>query len=404
MMTKKVIIAGLMVLVMVLSGCGAGAEETATPEVELDSSSVVSVTGEVVPAKWASVSAQVGGTALDVLVEPGDEVAADDPLVRLDPADAQQAVQQAEAALEAAQAELALLKAGPRAEEVAVAGAQVEAAEAEHARAAARRDQAKSGVTEIEIAVAEAQVTVAQADQLLARETHGQTMECYRITLPDGSKDKICPLLGPVEEQARFSSQAADGALEAAQARLNALKAGAADKARAADAAVRAAAAQRDIAQAQLDLLEAGATAEEVAASEAAVAQAQAALDAAQAALERTEVRAPLAGTVGMVDVRAGELVVPGQPLVTLGDLATLRVETTDLDETDVARVAVGQEVDVTFDAFPERVFAGRVTRISPMADPGAGGVNYTVVILLDEIAPVIQWGMTAFVDVNVAR
>jgi HlyD family secretion protein len=404
MMTKKVIIAGWVVLVMVLSGCGAGAEETATPEVEPDSSSVVSVTGEVVPAKWASVSAQAGGTALEVLVQPGDEVAAGDPLVRLDPADAQLAVQQAEAALETAQAELALLKAGPRAEEVAVAGAQVEAAEAEHARAAARRDQQKSGVTEIEIAAAEAQVTVAQADQLLARETHGQTMECYNFTLPDGTKDKICPLLGPAEEQARFSSQAADGALEAAHARLDALKAGAADKARAADAVVGAAAAQRDIAQAQLDLLEAGATTEEVAASEATVAQAQAALDAARAALERIEVRAPLAGTVGVVDARAGESVVPGQPLVTLGDLATLRVETTDLDETDVARVAVGQEVAVTFDAFPERVFAGHVTRISPMADPGTGGINYTVVIVLDEIAPVIRWGMTAFVDINVAR
>jgi multidrug efflux pump subunit AcrA (membrane-fusion protein) len=404
MMTKKVIIAGWVVLVMVLSGCGAGAEETATPEVKLDSSPVVSVTGEVVPATWASVSAQVGGTALEVLVEPGDEVAAGDPLVRLDPTDAQHSVQQAEAALETAQAELALLKAGPRAEDVAVARAQVEAAEAEHARAAARRDQAKSGVTEIEIAAAEAQVTVAQADQLLARETHGQTMECYNFTLPDGTKEKICPLLGPAEEQARFSSQAADGALEAARARLDALRAGAADKARAADAVVDAAAAQRDIAQAQLDLLEAGATAEEIAASEAAVAQAQAVLDAARAALERAEVRAPLAGTVGMVDARAGELVVPGQPLVTLGDLTTLRVETTDLDETDVARVAVGQKVDVTFDALSKRVFAGHVTRIAPMADPGAGGVNYTVVVVLDEIAPVIRWGMTAFVDIHVAR
>jgi RND family efflux transporter MFP subunit len=247
-------------------------------------------------------------------------------------------------------------------------------------------------------------VTVAQADQLLARETHGQTMECYNFTLPDGTKDKICPLLGAVEEQARFSSQAADGALEAAQARLDALRAGAGDKAHAADAAVRAAAAQRDGAQAQLDLLKAGATAEQVAASEATVAQARVALRAAQVTLERTEVRAPLAGTVGIVEVRTGEWIAPGQPLVTLGDLSTLRVETTDLDETDVARVAVGQKVDVTFDALSERVFGGQVTRISPMADPGAGGVNYTVVVVLDETDPVIRWGMTAFVDIIVAR
>lgn len=403
-MTKKVIIAGFVVVAVILSSCGAGVEETATPEVELGFAPVVSVTGEVVPAKWASVSAQIGGAALEVLVEPGDDVAEGDPLVRLDPADAQLAVQQAEAALEAAQAEMALLKAGPRAEEVAVTGAQVEVAEAGLSQAAARRDQLHSGATEAEIAAAEAQVTVAQADQLLARETHDQTMECYHFTLPDGRKDKICPLLGPAEEQARFSSQAADEALKAAQARLDALRAAAGDKARAADAAVRAAAAQRDGAQAQLDLLKAGATAEQVAASEAAVVQARAALEAAQVALERTEVRAPLAGTVGTVEVRTGEWVAPGQPLVTLGDLSTLRVETTDLDEIDVARVAVGQEVDVTFDPLPERVFTGHVTRISPMADPGAGGVNYTVVVVLDETDPVIRWGMTAFVDIEVER
>jgi RND family efflux transporter MFP subunit len=134
------------------------------------------------------------------------------------------------------------------------------------------------------------------------------------------------------------------------------------------------------------------------------VAQVQAALDEAQVALERTEVRAPFAGTVGLVDTRVGELVAPGQPLVTLGDLSTLRVETTDLDEIDVARVDVGQQVDVTFDALPEEVFAGEVRRISPMAASGSGGVNYAVVIALGDIDPAVRWGMTAFVDIEVEQ
>ena len=90
--------------------------------------------------------------------------------------------------------------------------------------------------------------------------------------------------------------------------------------------------------------------------------------------------------------------------LVIVGDLATLRVETTDLDEIDVARVSVGQQVGVTFDALPERVFAGTVTRVSPMATSGSGGVNYTVVIELDDVAPALRWGMTAFVDIEVEQ
>ncbi len=185
---------------------------------------------------------------------------------------------------------------------------------------------------------------------------------------------------------------------------VDALVAGADKQIRAAEAAVWAAAAQQDVAQAQLELLQAGATAEEIAVAEASVTQAEVALETARVALERCEVRAPFAGTVGLVSVRVGELVTPGQPLITLGDLSTLRVETTDLDEIDVARVAVGQQATLTFDALPEQVLTGRVTRISPMAEPGSGGVNYTVIVELDEIAPVIRWGMTAFVDIEVGE
>ena len=97
-------------------------------------------------------------------------------------------------------------------------------------------------------------------------------------------------------------------------------------------------------------------------------------------------------------------LLLQHEPVITLGDLTTLRVETTDLDEIDVGRVVVGQTADVTFDALPERVFTGRVTHISPMAEPGTGGVNYTVVLELDELDPAIRWGMTAFVDIEVGE
>jgi multidrug resistance efflux pump len=398
-MMKKAMLTGLLTLAVFFAGCGSGTEVVPTVDWSADYVPVVSVTGEVVPAVWAEVSAQAGGTVLEVLVEPGDAVAADDLLVRLDPADAQLAVRQAQAALAVAQADLALLKADPRDEEIAAAQADVDASEAALAQAIVRRDQLNAGQVSVEIAEAEAAVTTAQADELVARETHNKTMKCV-----EWGGRTICPGLGPYEERARYGLQAATEALEAAQAQLVALQAGAAERIAAADAAVEAAMAQREAAQAQLDLLRAGATDGQIAVQQAVVAQAQAALDEAQVALERTEVRAPFAGTVGAVDTRVGELAVPGQPLVTLGDLATLRVETTDLDEIDVARVDVGQKVDVTFDALPEEVFVGHVTRISPMAASGSGGVNYTVVIAVDDLDPAVRWGMTAFVDIEVGQ
>jgi len=396
---KKTILAGFTLLTLILSGCGGSTEETPTPEVDEDFVPLVSVTGEVVPEVWATLGAQTGGTVVEVLVEPGDEVAAGDLLVRLDPTDAQLAVQQAEAALEAARAQLALLEASPRPEQVAVSEAQVAAARSVVSQTIAQRDQLWSGTTDAEIAAAEAQVAAAQAEQLAAREAHDQTMKCYEV-----GGEEVCPALGTLEEQARYNLHAADEALAAARAQLDALVAGSYLQIRTANAAVSAAEAQEGVAQAQLELLKAGATAEEIAVGQATVAQAEAALETARVALERCEICAPFAGVVGAVHVRVGELIVPGQPLVTLGDLTTLRVETTDLDEIDVARVAVGQQATVTFDALPERVFVGHVTRISPMAEPGAGGVNYTVVVELDELDPAILWGMTAFVDIEVGE
>jgi multidrug resistance efflux pump len=76
-------------------------------------------------------------------------------------------------------------------------------------------------------------------------------------------------------------------------------------------------------------------------------------------------------------------------------------VETTDLNEIDVARVKVGDKAIVTFDALPDVVVSGVVTRIAPKASEGSG-VNYTVTVELDQIPIESRWGMTAFVDIEV--
>jgi HlyD family secretion protein len=399
---RRITIVGLTTLTLLLSACGGGAEPTPTPLPGPVFGSLVSVTGEVVPAKWTTVSAQAEGTALEVLVEPGDEIEAGEPLVRLDPTDAERAVRRAQTALEAAEARLALLESRPRREEVAVAEARVEVARAGVDQAVARLDQLQAGSLDAEIVAARAQVISIQADELAADEFHEDTMECFNVNIPGKGKREICPLLGPTEEKARFRLDAIREDLDAAQTSLDALIAQKDDRIRTVEAAVQNAEEQLDGTEAQLAQLKAGAAPEEIAAAEASLQQAQAALEQARVALNRTEVRAPLTGTVGMVQVRENELVAPSQPLVTIGDLSTLRVETTDLDEIDVARVEVGQTVDVTFDALPDRVFTGRVQRISPMPESDGGAVNYTAIIELEQLAPEIRWGMTAFVDIEV--
>ena len=140
---------------------------------------------------------------------------------------------------------------------------------------------------------------------------------------------------------------------------------------------------------------------DQVALAQARLENAKAAVAAAEEKLADLEVKALFSGVISEVNVHKGEWVSPGQPVMILADLAHLRVETTDLNEIDVARVKVGDSVNVTFDALPDLTVNGKVTLISPKSSEGSG-VNYTVVIEMDEIPPSLRWGMTAFVDIQV--
>lgn len=404
-----------LVVALLLSGCEMMSTPTpeTTPVIEDNYATLVSVTGKVAPAIWTTVGAQTSGMVVEVLVEEGAPAAAGEVLARLDNTDARLAVRQAEAAVAAAEAQVAAaeaqvarVKVGARPAEIAVAEAQVAAAQAVISQTLAQRYQLWSGVNEADIAAAEAAVAAAQAEQLIARQRHDETMKCYDVP---GSSEKACPLLGATEEQARYALNAANEALAAAEARLQAAKSGPTAQHRIAEANVAAATAQHAVALAQLELLKSGVLPEDVALAEAAVVQAkvalkaaEVALEAAQVALARTEIVAPFAGTITRVAVRRGEFVVPGQPLITLGDLSTLRIETTDLDEIDVARITEGQAATLTFDALSDLTLTGHITRIASMAEPGAGGVNYTVIIDPGELPPQIRWGMTVFIDIDV--
>jgi HlyD family secretion protein len=172
----------------------------------------------------------------------------------------------------------------------------------------------------------------------------------------------------------------------------------------AAEASVQTAEAQVARAQAAFDRLKAGATSEEKAMADAHINSAQAALASAQAALAQTQVQAPFAGQIGAIYLRTGELATPGQAVLAIGDTTAMRVETTDLRETDVARLTPGMPVEVTFDALPGRTFGGTVARIAPMSSTEKGSTNYTVIVEVADLDPALRWGMTAFVNVRVDR
>ncbi|HEY67065.1 MAG TPA: efflux RND transporter periplasmic adaptor subunit [Thermoflexia bacterium] len=356
----------------------------------------VSASGSIEPRERVNLVFETPGRVAEVLVEVGDRVEAGDVLARLDTRQLELQVQQAEATLAAAKAQLAQLQAGPRSEEVAAAEANLNAAQAQVAAASANLDQLKAGADDAQIAAAEADLASALAQHKIAQDAHDATMKCVTITQPDGKEKEICPGLGTPEEQARYNLHAAEKALEAAQARLDELLAGADDdEIRAARANVWAAAAQRDAMQAQLDLLLAGPTAEQIAAAEAQVAQAQAALDMAKLSLEHATLRAPFDGVVAAVNVTVGEMASTGLPAITLLDTSAFHI-TVSVDEMDVGRLAEGQTAQVTLDALPDAVITGSVESIAPAATFEGGVVYYDVIISLEPTDAPIRADMTA--------
>ena len=137
-------------------------EETRSAVVERGTMLVaISASGTVEPQARVSLDFESPGRVAEVMVEVGDRVAAGDLLARLDTGQLELQVQQAQAGLMLAQAQLAQLRAGPQPEEVAVAEANLRAAQSQVSAAAANLDQLEAGAGGAQIAAARADVASA---------------------------------------------------------------------------------------------------------------------------------------------------------------------------------------------------------------------------------------------------
>jgi membrane fusion protein (multidrug efflux system) len=99
--------------------------------------------------------------------------------------------------------------------------------------------------------------------------------------------------------------------------------------------------------------------------------QAQKALEQALLQLGYTEIVAPLSGYISRRSVNPGALVSIGQPLLTIRPLSDVWIDA-DFKETQLADLRIGQKVDIFVDAYPNRIFHGRVAGFSP----GTGAVT----------------------------
>ena len=409
---------------------------------ELD---VVSAEGQVVPLAQTRLAFTGSGAISEILVAVGDEVAAGDPLLRLDTIDQDSALAQATAAVHQAEANLAAAQAGLQVAEAGLTSARagVAAAEAQLALTTAEPSAAQIALSEANVGVSAAGVTQAAGNRAVVLEGPNsaqiQAAEA-RLAAAEAQLFSVRLANEPIvqdedadetaREQAALRLNAAQNNVLAAQTALAELRAGAtADEAQAANSAVGAAANQRQAAEAELALLLAGARPEEVTVTavsvsaaesavaeaelgvaeaetavlqaEAALAESQAAAEAAQIALDRRTLTAPFAGVVAAVPVKIDEVVTAGVPVLTVADFSEWHIETTDLTELGIVNIARGFEVEITIDAFPGQTLQGEVIDIAEVSDVVRGDVTYvTTIALLAEPPLGLRWGMTAFVSI----
>ena len=362
---------------LALAGCSnlpGQATPTEQPGQVVDIQPVISATGKVVPARWSQLSLSVPGVVEEIIAQKGDLVQADQVLVRLK---------------------------GKEDIQAAIAAAKYEVAAAEKSLNDLNKNSDDTRTAALE-AISAATKAVRDAQYQLDNFTVPQTQSAY-------STHEALEVMQKKLDEARAAFEPYKYYSESDETRED-LKEKMDDAQADYNSAVKRLQYETDLAVAQAHLAKAlqdfetwkeGPDPDEVKLAQVRLEKVQAALAAAEAKLQDLELRAPFAGTISDINIRKGEWVTPGQPILLIADLNGLHIETTDLNEIDAARVKVGNPVILTFDAFPSVQVKGTVESVSPKSSEGSG-VNYTVVIKMDELPALLRWGMTAFADIRV--
>jgi HlyD family secretion protein len=132
--------------------------------------------------------------------------------------------------------------------------------------------------------------------------------------------------------------------------------------------------------------------------------------------LAKTTYNSPIDGIITSLRVEEGEVAIigtmnnPGTVLLTIADLSVMEVEV-EVDETDVIGVTLGQAARIRVDAFPDKVFDGKVTEIGSSAlQQTTAGVStqeskdFKVVVTLENPSERLKPGLSASADIVVAE
>jgi len=386
----------------------------------------VKAVGAVAAPSELALNFAIGGQLKELTVREGEVVQAGDVLARLDPADLELLVAQAQAALDLSRAQLARTEAGATEAEIASAEAALAAAQANYrqvqagplaadmasAEAALKSaetsyQQLLAGPGEDEIAVARANLEkteiVLQAAQTeydefawqQGFEASPQAAALHQATIDyqQALASVNLALAGPTRDQLdRAQAQIAQ-----ARAQLERVRTGSTS------AELEGAAAQVARAQAEVDTLRSRPTPEELAIAQAQIRQAEIGLERARRQLDYATLVAPRSGTITAIGANVGQSVSAATPVVTLADLSHPELKVA-VNEMDIGEIQEGQRATVLLEAFPNHGLEGRVSEIAPLPAVTAGVLNYPVTIALEGRDVAVRPGMAAQVEIIIAE
>lgn len=400
---------------------GAATEELQTTQVRTGSITVSATgAGTVIPAQEINLAFTTSGRIKELLVKVGDAVAAGDTLARVENTDARQSLVNAQLqyAQAAMQTDASATQAGISYDDITVENAQMSLDDAQ----TALDEMLNFAPDAVEIALLEAQLAAAQASYNAA--IGQQVASNNNVTIEQISLEQTRRALD--DAQAAYDTAydpGRDWELNDAR-RAAALEA---ERDRAADSLLRAqeslrvaelnynatvstsgssstASAQTSLLSAQqaLDTARSGPTEDEIAAARATVRKAELALKqaqlnqeantlslkqaelnvaAAQEAVDGTVLTSPIDGVITAINGNVGETV--SGVVITVADLEQPMLEIY-LDESDLNMVGLGYEVEVTFDALPDDIFAGSVVQVDPQLTVSNGVSAVRALVRLD--------------------
>jgi multidrug resistance efflux pump len=284
------------------------------------------------------VSSKITGRIVTLAVEDGQAVKAGDLIavldqeeLRADQGAAGQAIAQARATAQQSVAQTELLQ-NTLPVKVRQAEAQVAQSEAQHQQAQAQVTQTQAQLRQAQAQVAQTQAAVAKAQDNFNR---------IRPLVERGANPPQDLVTAQTDlDSAKANEQAAQAGVEAAQRSIAAAQAGA-------DAVQRSVgAAQAALTDAQQQEKQVPVQQRQTDAMRAAEAQAVSNAAAAEARLGQTRIFAPASGIVTLRAARQGEVVNPGNPIVTLFDLSSTWVDA-DVEETYADLITMGETLDV---------------------------------------------------------